>query len=134
MGASVLLAAMAVACEAGHRPVPVAPFPPLGPGLGNVEVTTMTSGAVLPADGYVVRVDGEWDYEYEPTKVPTNGKVTLSNLTAGNHGLTLLGVPANCGGESLENRPIVVSSGAVTVVVFSVVCSDAVWNYDISPR
>src|SRR5690349_1313918 len=90
--------------------VPSSKVPPIGvvSALGDVKVTTQTSGVDLDADGYVIQLDSPWDYEREPTKIAANGIVELRGLSATSHVLTLLGVAANCTGEMLIDRPITI--------------------------
>jgi len=89
---------------------------------GTVQVTTVTAGSGLDPDGFVVRIDGEWDYTHEATPLAVNGTVTLRSIPAGRHTLTLLGVASNCSGEDLTDRSIVVAADSTTAVVFELVC------------
>jgi hypothetical protein len=41
---------------------------------GDVEVTTVVTGVDVDLDGFVVRVNGEWDYDHAPTSVATMGR------------------------------------------------------------
>ena len=90
--------------------------------LGDVRVTTQTSGIGLDANGYVIQLDSPWDYELEPTGIATNGTVVLRGLSATSHVLTLLDVAANCTGETLVDRPITVAANRETAVVFQLHC------------
>lgn len=120
------LAALSFGCGGDNGrvlgPLVVQPPPPAR-GLGNVLVTTMTSGSDVDPDGYVVEVNGPWAYDHAPTEVASNATVTLRNLTRGSHTLALLGVSANCVGENLSARGIMVVPDSVIAVVFSLVCS-----------
>ena len=104
--------------------VPPSKVPPIGVAspLGDVKVTTQTSGIDLDTDGYVIQLDSPWDYELEPTKIAANGTVDLRGLSATSHVLTLLGVAANCTGEKLIDRPITVAANTETAVVFTLDC------------
>ena len=104
--------------------VPPSKVPPMGVAspLGDVKVTTQTSGIDLDTDGYVIQLDSPWDYELEPTKIAANGTVDLRGLSATSHVLTLLGVAANCTGEKLIDRPITVAANTETAVVFTLDC------------
>ena len=121
-----VLAALSLGCGGDNGrvlgPLVVQPAPPAR-GLGNVQVTTMTSGSDVDPDGYVVEVNGPWAYDHVPTEVASNATVTLRNLTRGSHTLALLGVSANCLGENLSARGIMVVPDSVIAVVFSLVCS-----------
>jgi hypothetical protein len=90
--------------------------------LGDVKVTTQTSGIALDTDGYVIQLDSPWDYELEPTGIAANGTVVLRGLSATSHVLTLLDVAANCTGEKLIDRPITVAANTETAVVFKLEC------------
>lgn len=127
---AVIVAAMSafgVGCggEIGFPFTPRTPKPPLAPvstGFGDVKVTTRTSGANVDPDGYVIRVNGYWDYDHEPTAIPANGTVTLRFLTPGVHTLSLDNVDVNCRGEKLEDRAITVTSDSTIAVEFQVEC------------
>ena len=130
VGACAALVALSLGCDAEspyeppvpHQPPPppVAPVPEV---FGSVEVKIATSGEAIDPDGFIVQFDGPWDLEAFPTPVGPNGTVTLAYLSPGNHSLTLLGVAANCSGESLAGRPIVITANTVLTVSFQVVCS-----------
>ena len=90
--------------------------------LGDVKVTTQTSGIGLDPDGYVIQLDSPWDYELEATGIAANGTVVLRGLTATSHVLTLFDVAANCTGEKLIQRPITVAANKETAVVVKLDC------------
>lgn len=121
---------MSFGCGHGDASEPYTPVgpnlpvvPPADPKLGSLAVRTMTSGARLDPDGYVVRFGGEWDYIHERTRVPTNGTVGVF-LPPGEYPLTLLDVATNCEGEGLIDRSIIIVAGAVTEVVFQLLCGE----------
>ena len=93
--------------------------------LQRFEVTAITTGVDLPADGYGVLND-EWDYDVGDgvtVPIPTNGTVNLY-LRPGGHILSLVGIPTNCAGEDVNDRYVIgAPDGAVTTVVFRVVCA-----------
>jgi len=119
-----LAAVLVVACSGDNGTGPGSKGPPIGvvSALGEVKVTTQTSGIDVDTDGYVIQVDGPWDYEVDPTKIAANGTVELRGLSATGHLLTLLGVAANCTGEKLIDRPITVAANTETAVVFKLDC------------
>ena len=125
---SVLAIVWSPACETVSAPSsaprdPVTPMASQEASLERMEVTTVTTGVRLDPDGYGVLND-EWDYDVGDgvtVAAPTNGMVTLY-LRSGGHVLSLVGVASNCSGENLDDRPVVVSMGAITTVRFSVVC------------
>lgn len=112
------------ACSGDNGTGPASKVPAIGgvSALGDVKVTTQTSGIDLDTDGYVIQVDSPWDYELEPTRIAANGIVDLRGLSATSHVLTLLGVAANCTGEKLIDRPITVAANTETAVVFKLDC------------
>jgi hypothetical protein len=119
---------MGLGCDrsAFEPPVPQSPPPPVEPVntiYGGIEVKIATSGEDLDPDGFVLQFDSPWDYELDARSVATNGTVTVARVSPGNHWLTLLGVAANCAGESLTDRPIVIKPYAVTAVSFQLVCT-----------
>ena len=125
--ASVLPLAATVlvfACSGDNGTGPGGKVPPIGvvSALGEVKVTTQTSGMDVDADGYVIQVDSPWDYEVDPTKIAANGTVDLRGLSATGHLLTLLSVAVNCTGEQLIDRPITVAANTETAVVFTLDC------------
>ena len=90
--------------------------------LGDVKVTTHTSGVDLDPNDYVIQLDSPWDYELEPTGISANMTVVLRGLSATKHVLTLLDVAANCTGEQLSGRPITIAANRETAVVFQLDC------------
>jgi hypothetical protein len=106
---------------------PVTPTPgsPTDPSLQRVEVTVLTTGIRLDADGYGILND-EWDYDVgdgATVTAPTNGMVVLY-LRPGPHVLSVVGVARNCRGDNISDRPITVTPGdAMTPVLFQLVCA-----------
>ena len=127
IGIVALVIVCALGCERGADGSPK-PFMPSGPSLpedstlGKVKVTIATFGADFDPDGYVVQVDGVWDYTYPATRTPANGTVLLRAIEPGEHLLTLYELAPNCDGEQLEYRPIVVTAGRETAAEFRVEC------------
>jgi len=116
--------ALVFACSGDNGTGPGSKVPPIGveSPLGDVKVTTQTSGIDLDPDGYVIQLDSPWDYELEPTGIAANGTVDLRGLSATGHVLTLLDVAANCTGEKLIQRPVTVAANTETAVVFKLDC------------
>lgn len=127
---SVLVAALACntrdgASSRSTTPLDAAPpeaSPPSRYPLGDVSVTTETSGADLDPDGYKIQVDGYWDYSHPVTDIASNGTVVLQGIWAGEHTLTLYELSQNCSGDHLEALPIVVHADSVIAVTFRVTC------------
>jgi hypothetical protein len=86
------------------------------PTTGDLTVTTSTSGSALPS-GYTVSVDGG-----PSQSIGVNASFTFAALTAGDHTVTLAGVPTNCtlGGEA--SRVVSVPAGATATASYSVSC------------
>jgi Tol biopolymer transport system component len=61
------------------------------PGVGALELTVSTTGRDLDADGYTVTVDAG-----NPVTVPTNGTLSIPDLSAGQHTVTLAALASNC--------------------------------------
>ena len=128
---STLLIGAALGCGPGDRsaslpqePVEPRPAPPAAvERYGNVDVTTRTSGDELDPDGFIVRVDGYWDYSHVPTPIGTNGEVVLRTIASGWHTLSLDEVSPNCSGEHITNRDILVVADTVIAVEFQLVCA-----------
>jgi hypothetical protein len=88
---------------------------------GALTITTATSGSSLDADGYAVAVDGG-----EGQIIVTNGTLTITGLTAGDHTVTLSGIAANCTASGDNPRPVTVTTGTTTAVAFELVCTGPV--------
>ena len=101
---------------------PVTPVTPVTVVPGSVAITTATSGADLDPDGYMMLVGGWWDYGFDPIRLATNGTVIIRGLAPGTQLLHLYEVSANCIGENLMDRLVVVASNAVTAVKFELQC------------
>src|SRR5213082_1406911 len=88
------------------------------PQTGNLTVSTSTSGSNVDADGYTVTVDGN-----ASRSIGTNGSVTFTDLSAGNHTVALSGVAANCTVSGGTSRTVSVQAGGTTSTEFSVSCT-----------
>jgi hypothetical protein len=125
-----LLIATLLGCgpDGGSRSGPTAPVdppPPLrsaGEAYGDVDVRTRTSGTGLDPDGYLLRVDGYWDYTGVPiVNIATNGRALIRKVPAGAHTLNLEHVSADCTGEQTTGINVVADS--VITVEFQLVCA-----------
>ena len=130
-GVSAVLVALSIGCGAdadpvssSRMPIPDVPFAPDTVALKRVEVTTITTGVHLDADGYGILND-EWDYDIGDgltVPAPTNGTV-VRYLAPGGHVLSVVGVASNCRGTDIDDRSLTVEPDAdVTRVVFELVC------------
>src|SRR5213082_358789 len=88
------------------------------PQTGNLTVSTSTSGSNVDADGYTVTVDGN-----ASRSIGTNGSVTFTDLSAGNHTVALSGVTANCTVSGGTSRTVSVQAGGTTSTEFWVSCA-----------
>jgi len=113
--------------DAAPPPQPAPPSappasPPSSEPVGDIGVTTETSGTDLDPDGYSIYVDGYWDYVAPITHIAPNGTVVIRNVIPGAHTLTLFNLSQNCNGDHLRDLPIVVHADSVVNVTFHVVC------------
>ncbi len=87
------------------------------PAVGEIQVTTSTSGDTIDSDGYTVTVDGS-----ESQAIGVNAMVTFSDLSGGDHSVELSDVAVNCavGGDNL--RMVTVTVGSTVPTTFDVTC------------
>ncbi|HEX5962332.1 MAG TPA: hypothetical protein VFY42_01305, partial [Gemmatimonadales bacterium] len=79
---------------------------------GSIEVTTATTGP-SPDDGYTVAVDNG-----TPQPIGNNATVTVPNVAAGSHQVTLTGVATNCTVAAENPRSVPVTAGSKSAVKF----------------
>ena len=87
------------------------------PTAGSVHIVTTTSG-IPDLDGYAVALDGA-----APLPIQASGEVTLPNIEAGAHTVTLSGLAPGCAVSGDNPRPVTVSAGATAEVSFAVACA-----------
>ena len=88
--------------------------------VGVIQVSTVTTGVSLDADGYTATLDGT----SSSIAVPVNGSASFNGVAAGSHTVLLTGVAANCqvaGGNPLA---VTVTGGATAPVAFAVSCAE----------
>ena len=87
------------------------------PPTGSIVISTTTAGPRPDLDGYAVSVDGS-----SGQAIGTNGTLTLSALSVGDHTMQLSGVAPNCtvGGEN--PRVVTVTNGGADRAAFQVSC------------
>jgi len=85
-------------------------------GLGDLVVTTSTSGSDLP-DGYTVTLDGT-----QSQAIAANGSVGFTGLPAGDHSVQLSGDASNCTVESANPQTVTVPEGETATATFDVSC------------
>src|SRR5438309_11079185 len=95
--------------------------PGTAPALGNLTVSTSTSGANLDPDGYTVAVDGG-----PGQAIGINGSLSFTNLAAGSHSVTLSGVAVNCTVTGGNTQTVSVPAGGSATLPFSVTCTATV--------
>jgi hypothetical protein len=88
------------------------------PSTGDLSVAASTTGSDLDADGYTATVDGS-----SSQAVATNGSVTFTGLSEGNHSVALSGVAGNCTVGGSNPRSVSVPGGGTASTTFSVSCT-----------
>src|SRR6266571_4708 len=88
------------------------------PKTGDLTVTTSTTGSSLDPDGYTVTVDGNTS-----KAIGTNGSVTFTGLSAGDHNVALSGISSNCSVSGGNSRTVTVPAGGTASTTFAVSCA-----------
>lgn len=93
---------------------------PVAVTTGSIEVTAVTTGDGVDADGYTVLLD-----EASSGTIEANGSLELSEVEAGDHSIELTGLADGCAVDG--DNPITVTVVAETTVAagFAVVCAAA---------
>ena len=89
-----------------------------GPDVGNLEIRVSTSGTDPDPDGYQLTIDGG-----ASQPVGVNATVTLSNLSAVQHTIRLLGLAGNCAVSGDNPVGAVVPAGGTATVAFAISCA-----------
>ena len=87
------------------------------PNAGSLGITTSTSGPDADPDGYTFTID-----DRASQVIGLNATETLTNVAAGAHEVLLSGVATNCQLEGDNPRPVTVTAGATSTIVFSIAC------------
>jgi hypothetical protein len=95
--------------------------------LGDLTVSTATTGADLDPDGYTVTVDGTAGQE-----IGVNGTVTFADLLEGDHTVELTGVAANCTVAEENPRTVTVPPNGAVETAFAVDCAATTGSLDVS--
>jgi Tol biopolymer transport system component len=90
------------------------------PVAGALELTISTTGGDLDPDGYTVTVDAG-----SPVAVPTNGTLSIPDLSAGQHTVTLAGLASNCVLGTPGPLEVTLSGPEGASARFEVACSSA---------
>jgi Tol biopolymer transport system component len=85
---------------------------------GGLQVTTVTTGADLDPDGYLLTGDS---IPQQP--IATNGTVTFSGLSSGTRQLVLAGIASNCTLAGSNPLAVDIPAGGVAQVTFQLTCS-----------
>jgi len=113
----------APSAESTKPPCPVTTPPPIAvtppPATGSLTVTTTTTGSNLPA-GYTVTLDTG-----QSGTIGANDSITATGIAAGDHTLTLSGVPGNCTLGSPNPQAVTITAGSTTQVGFAISCTAA---------
>ena len=112
-GGETAQASFSISCAAPPPP------PPPPPATGNLTVRTTTTGSNLPA-GYTLTLDTG-----QSGTIGANDSVTATGIAAGDHRLTLSGLPGNCTLASPNPQVVTITAGATTQASFSISCSAA---------
>jgi hypothetical protein len=88
------------------------------PTAGTIQVTTVTTGPNQDADGYLASLDGA-----PGVPIPANGSLSLNDVAAGSHTVTLSGIAGNCQVQGDNPRAVTVAAGASTTVDFAITCT-----------
>lgn len=91
--------------------------------VGSLEVTTVTTGEALDADGYLVSVAGG-----AGEAIDANGTLTVDFLAVGTQSVELTGVAANCTVAGDNPRDVTVVVDAVAPTQFDVTCFAPIEN------
>ncbi len=89
----------------------------ISPEVGTLDISVVTSGEDLDADGFTLVLDGV------PGSGVASGEVVAIELEPGIHTVELTGVADNCEVEGENPREITVELDAAVDVAFSVVCT-----------
>jgi Tol biopolymer transport system component len=88
------------------------------PSTGILIVTTTTTGPKPDPDGYTLMVDTG-----SPQGIGVNATLTVENLSAGSHTVTLAGLASNCRVEGENPRTVLVTTGTDVEVALAITCT-----------
>jgi hypothetical protein len=90
--------------------------------VGDLEVTTLTTGTNPDPDGYTVTVD-ESESTVRWQSLGASETILLSNIPAGSHEVELVDVAPNCAASGNNPRTIDISEGESSSISFEVNCT-----------
>ncbi|MDQ3081539.1 MAG: hypothetical protein M3R07_04920, partial [Gemmatimonadota bacterium] len=112
---SVAILVVAGGCSGGgDSPGPTGPPAATA---GSLRVNVVTTGVEIDTDGYTVVVGST------TRSLGINGDITIADLTAGNHTVTLEGVSANCSTPTTPARTVAVVGGQTSLLSYQVFCT-----------
>ncbi len=92
--------------------------PPPPPPAGSLELTIITTGEDLDADGYTASLDcGCFE------NVEVNEIATMTRVEVGSHMVLLTGIAANCELSGPNPRWVTVTAGETVQMKFSIACT-----------
>ena len=95
------------------------PPPPPPPPVGSLELTIITTGEDIDADGYTASLDcGCFE------KVEVNEIATMTDVEVGSHMVLLTGIAANCELSGLNPQWVSITAGETVQTTFSIACTD----------
>ncbi len=89
-----------------------------GPTTGTLRITTVTTGPIPDADGYVLSVDGGTG---QP--IGTSATAVLANISATQHSVELRGLAPNCSVSGNNPVGVAIGPGETARVSFAVTCA-----------
>lgn len=89
-----------------------------GPEVGQLQVTTTTTGSDQDPDGYRFALDGG-----QGQPIGVNGTASLTNIAVGPHSVTLSNVAGNCAVAGGASKTVSITAGATATVAFNITCS-----------
>ena len=92
---------------------------PTGPGTGNLQVITTSSGQDIDADGYTVAVDNG-----SAQAIGASDTIAINDLPEGGHTVVLAGLASNCSADA-SSKDVTIGAGATASVTFTVTCTAA---------
>ena len=84
---------------------------------GTLEIATTTTGDSPDPDGYTVTLDGG-----VAQPIGTSATVTISNISAGPHQVTLGGIAGNCTAAGENPRTVSITAGSKSTIKFDITC------------
>jgi hypothetical protein len=108
-GLLLSLSAVALACSGNDL---------AGPTTGSLVVTTATTGSEVDFDGYIIQMDAE-----QPQPIGSSSSFHSASVSPGSHTLRLAGMASNCALAGDNPRPVTITAGETTAVLFQLICS-----------